>query len=87
VVLLDLIAASLVCWRAPCYLDWMQTRHRRRLLWVMRDELVAGLAVAPMAVLASALIGGAAIWVAVLAGVGVANALTLYGANAMLRKA
>ena len=97
VVLLDLIAASLVFWRVPHYLDWMQTRQRRRLLWVVRDGLIAGLVIALLAVLASALIGGgeptvtpsissAAIWVAVLAGVGVANALALYGVNAMLRK-
>ena len=98
VVLLDLIAASLVFWRVPYYLDWMQTRQRRRLLWVVRDGLIAGLVIALLAVLASALIGGgeptvmpsigsAAMWVAVLAGVGVANALALYGVNAMLRKA
>jgi FtsH-binding integral membrane protein len=98
VALLDLIAASLVFWRVPYYLDWMQTRRRRRLLWVVRDGLIAGLVIALLGVLASALIGGgeptvtpsiggAAIWVAVLAGVGVANALALYGVSAMLRKA
>jgi hypothetical protein len=98
VVLLDLIAASLVFWRVPYYLDWMQTRQRCHLLWVVRDGLIAGLVIALLGVLASALIGGgeptvtpsiggAAIWVAVLAGVGVANALALYGVSAMLRKA
>ena len=97
VVLLDLIAASLVFWRVPYYLDWMQTRQRRRLLWVARDGLIAGLAIALLAVLASVLFGGgelgvtpsigdAGIWFAVLAGVGVANSLALYCVSAMIQK-
>jgi hypothetical protein len=95
VVLLDLIAAFMVFWRVPYYLDWMQTGQPHRLLWVVRDGLAAGLAFALLVVLASLLVGGGepsvtksvgsvAIWCAVLAGVGVANALALYGVNAMM---
>jgi hypothetical protein len=95
VVLLDLIAAFMVFRRVPHYLDWMQTGQRRRLRWVVRDGLIAGLAFALLAVLASVLIGGgeptitpsvgsAAIWFAVLAGVGVANALALYCVNRLV---
>jgi hypothetical protein len=95
VVLLDLIAACMVFWRVPYYLDWMQTGQPRRLLWVVRDGLAAGLAFALLAVLASIFvgsgestvtksIGSVSIWFAVQAGVGVANALALYGVNAIM---
>jgi hypothetical protein len=95
VVLLDLIAACMVFWRVPHYLEWMQTGRPHRLLSVVRDGLAAGLAVALMGVLASLLIGGGdptvkksigsvSLWFAVLAGVGVASALALYGVNAMM---
>jgi hypothetical protein len=57
VVMLDLIAASMVIWRVPYYLGWMQTRQRRRPLWVVRDGLIAGLVFALLAVLASVLFG------------------------------
>lgn len=78
-VLLDLLAAALVFWRVPYYLDWMQTGQPRRLLWAVRDGLAAGLAFALVAVLASMLFGGGeptvtrsigsvAIWFAVLGG-------------------
>ena len=85
----------MVFWRVPYYLDWMQTGQPRRLLWVVRDGLVAGLAIALLAALASILFGGGestvtqsigsvAIWFGILAGVGVANALALYCGNAIL---
>ncbi len=97
VVLLDLIAAAVVFWRVPYYLDWMQTGQPRRLLWVLRDGLVAGLAFALLAALASILFGGGeptvtqssgsvAIWLVVLAGMGVANALAVYSVNAIMRR-
>ncbi len=96
VVLLDLLAAAVVFWRVPYYLDWMQTGQPRRLLWVVRDGLIAGLAFALLATLASKLFGGGeptvtqsigsiAIWFVVLGGVGVANTLTIYGGNALMR--
>lgn len=97
VVLLDLLAAAVVFWRVPYYLDWMQTGQPRRLLWVLRDGLAGGLAFALLAALASTLLGGGeptvtqsigsvATWFVVLAAVGVANALAIYGGNAVVRR-
>ena len=97
VVLLDLVAALVVFWRVPHYLDWMQTGTSYRLLSVVRDGLVAGVALALLAVLAKPVlrsgepavtptIGAMVIWFAVLAGVGVANALMIYYTSALMAK-
>ncbi len=95
--LLDLVAALVVFWRVPYYLDWMQTGLTRRLLWVVRDGLVVGIAFALLAVLAQPVLGSGeptvaptirvmAIWFAVLAGVGIANTLAVYFASALIAK-
>jgi len=97
VLLLDLVAALLVFWRVPYYLDWMQTGLTHRLLWVMRDGLVAGIAFALLAMLLVPVLGSGeptviptikdmAIWFAVLAAVGIANALAIYFATVMMAK-
>ena len=97
VVLLDLVAALLVFWRVPYYLDWMQTGLTHRLLWVVRDGLVAGAAFALLAMLVVPVLGAGepgvsptirdrAIWFAVLAAVGIANALAIYRASVLLAK-
>jgi membrane protease YdiL (CAAX protease family) len=89
VLLLDLVAALLVFWRVPHYLEWMETGQSHRLLWVVRDGLVAGAAFALLAMLATPVLGSGepavsptirdmAIWFAVLAAVGIANALAIY---------
>jgi membrane protease YdiL (CAAX protease family) len=97
VVLLDLVAALLVFWRVPYYLDWMQTGLTHRLLLVVRDGLVAGAAFALLAMLVVPVLGAGepgvsptirdrAIWFAVLAAVGIANALAIYRASVLLAK-
>jgi hypothetical protein len=97
VVLLDLVAALVAFWRVPYYLDWMQTGLTHQLLWVVRDGLVVGIAFALLAVLAQPVLGSGeptvaptiramAIWFAVLTGVGVANALAIYFAGALMAK-
>jgi hypothetical protein len=43
VVLLDLTAAGLVCWRVPVCLAWSAARGARALPPVVRDGLAAGL--------------------------------------------
>jgi len=97
VLLLDLVAALLVFWRMPYYLDWMETGQSHRLLWVVRDGLVAGAALALLTMLAAPILGSGepaviltirdrAIWFAVLAAVGIANALAIYSASVVMAK-
>jgi hypothetical protein len=98
VVLLDLVAALLVFWRVPYYLDWIQTGLTHRLLWVVRDGLAAGIACALLAVLAKPVLSfgeptviptikDMVIWFAVLSGVGITNTLAIYFAGALIAKA
>ena len=55
VVLLDLAAAALVCWRVPVCWTWSATRGCRALSRVVRDGLITGLLFA--AVVGSWLLG------------------------------
>jgi hypothetical protein len=97
VVLLDLVAALVVFWRVPDYLDWVQSGSGSRLPWVVRDGLVAGIAVALLTAFARRVLDvgepgviptvkDEAIWFTVLAGVGIANALAIYLASALMAK-
>ena len=85
-VLLCLLAAGIVYLRVPTYIKWSATRRRFRLLRVFVDGIVAGLLFALLPLLFNS--GGEPgirptwvdrmIWFAVLAGVGVANAMIVY---------
>jgi hypothetical protein len=97
VLLLDLVAALLVFWRVLYYQDWVETGQSHRLPWVVRDGLVAGAAFALLAMLAKPVLGSGeptviptikdmAIWFAVLAAVGIANALAIYFASVLMAR-
>ena len=85
-VLLCLIAAVLVFIRVPAYASWSEARSRFRLLRVVLDGVVAGLvfALIPLVINGGGepsidpSWGDRMIWFAVLAGVGVTNAMIVY---------
>ncbi len=92
---LVLLAAGLVYWRVPTYLEWMATRQDGRLLRVAAEGLVAGALFAALGSVGSVLLGAGepgiersapalALWFMVLAAVGAGNALAIYGINAMV---
>jgi hypothetical protein len=92
VVLLDLIAAGLVYWRVPLYLAWIASRRRNALLFVVLDGLVAGLTFAALPLTARWWLGGgeptvaptvadSLIWLTVVGGLGMLNAVAIYIAN------
>lgn len=90
IVALVLVCSLVVYWRVPAYVHWIRTRRQGRRLHVVLDGLVAGYAVAALALL---LRGGEpsvtptlvdrAIWFAVLGAIGAANAWALYLANGL----
>jgi len=97
---LILLAAALVFWRIPVYLQWMETRPAGRLYRVAGEGIAAGLAFAALGIVGSLLVGTAesgaqkllssapsiALWFLVLAVVGAGNALGIYSVNALVRR-
>ena len=94
VVLIDLAAAFVVYWRVPVYVAWAETRRPRRWLRAAVDGSVAGVFIAGLALLLP--FGGepsirrsatdVLIWCAVLAAVGAANALVIYGVSTVVAR-
>ncbi len=93
---LVLLAAALVYWRVPTYLAWMDAKPDGRLWRVAAEGAVAGALFATLAIVGSVLLGGGepgvertapaiVLWFVVLAAVGVANALIIYGINGVAR--
>jgi hypothetical protein len=93
---LVLLAAGLVYWRVPTYLEWMATRQDGRLLRVAAEGVVAGALFAALGIGGSVLLGGGepgiertapaiGLWFVALTAVGAANALVIYGINAVVR--
>lgn len=90
VVLIDLVAAFVVYRRVPVYAAWSQTRRPQRWLWAAIDGIVAGLFIAGLALLLP--FGGepsirrsapaVATWCGMLASVGAANAILIFGLSA-----
>lgn len=92
------LAAALVFWRVPAYLQWLETGRGGRLLRVAGEGVAAGVACAALGILVSLLVGtgelGAlkllssassiALWFAVLAVVGAGNALAVYLVNSLV---
>jgi hypothetical protein len=88
IVLFDAIAAALVYWRTPTYIDWSMKRVKGRWLRVALDGIIAGLLFAALATMLNPNGGepstpppgwsDRAIWFAVLAVVGLFNAVAVY---------
>ena len=94
IVLIDLLAAIVVYWRVPTYVEWSMTRRPYRLLQALGEGLVAGLLVA-LVVLLTPWSGEPSvqpgltdnlILFAVLGSVGACNSLAVYVASAFLSK-
>lgn len=94
IVLIDLLAAIVVYWRVPTYLDWSRTRRTYRLLQALGEGFAAGLLVALVAMLSPSSGEPSVqprwvdrlIWFAVLGSVGAFNAVAVYGVSAYLSK-
>lgn len=94
IVLIDLLAAIVVYWRVPTYLDWSRTRRTYRLLQALGEGFAAGLLVALVAMLSPSSGEPSVqprwvdrlIWFAVLGSVGALNAVAVYGVSAYLSK-
>jgi len=94
-IILDLGCSFLVYYRVSTYIQWSRTKYNKRLLRVVLDGLVAGLAVALISVIVPG--GGEPsapppecidkiIWFAVLGSVGSFNSLSIYLLVAFLSK-
>ena len=94
IILLILACALPVYYRVPTYINWQLTGKEHRFLFVLRDGFLAGLTVAFITMLSFAgrvILGGGVdgipslgetlIWFAVLAGMGIVNAVVIYFAN------
>ena len=93
IVLLDAIAAGAILYRAPDYLRWQAARRRHRLVAVLGDGMVLGLAFALLPFLLGqgepTVVPTAAdrlIWFTVLATLGILNAVLVYTCVAVHRR-
>ena len=93
VVLLDAIAAGGIFYRVPHYLRWQTVRRPHRVVRVLGDGVVVGVTFALLPMLAGSgepsVVPTAAdrlIWFAVLAAVGILNAMLVYACVALHRR-
>ncbi|MCB0194718.1 MAG: hypothetical protein KDJ65_22390 [Anaerolineae bacterium] len=90
-IIFDALAAGLVYYRVPTYVNWFKTHKRNRLFSVLRDGVTVGLAFALLALLlpgtgepgSSPLPVDYLIWFIVLGVVGVMNAVAIYWVNGL----
>ena len=93
VIIFDVLAAGLVYWRVPAYVNWFEARKRNRLFYVLRDGVAAGLAFALLTLLLpgigesgnSTLPMDYLIWFIILGTVGLMNVVAIYSVNAFFK--
>jgi len=93
IVLLDAIAAAGILYRIPHYLRWQTAKRPHRLVRVLGDGLAVGMAFALLPVLLVSgepsvvpTVADRLIWFAVLATIGILNAMLVYACVAMHRR-
>lgn len=94
IVLLDAIAAVGILYRVPHYLQWQAARRPSRLVRVLGDGVVVGVSFALLPMLVGSgepsvvpAVTDRLIWFAVLAAIGILNAIVVYACVAVHRRA